>query len=129
MLVIANEEMAAAWDGPEGDHWVTFNECYNAATSRHRARLLDAADIAPDSRVLDIGCGTGKLAREAAALAPSGTVSGIDLSSRMLDRARTEAAADHLTNVDFEQGDAQVHPFGAASYNRAISCVRDDVLR
>ncbi len=121
MVMIANEEMTAAWDGPEGDHWVTFSDCYTAATSRHRAILLDAADIAPDSRVLDVGCGTGKLTRDAAVLAPSGTVSGIDLSSRMLDRARTEAAADHLTNVVFEQGDAQVHQFGAASYNRAIS--------
>jgi len=118
---IANVEMAATWDGPEGDHWVEFSERYDTATRRHRARLLAAADIAPESRVLDVGCGTGRLAREAAALAPAGTVSGIDLSARMIDRARTEATAAGITNVAFEQGDAHVHPFDEASFDRALS--------
>jgi len=120
--VIANVEMAAAWDGPEGDHWVEHSERYDTATRRHRARLLVAADIAPQSRVLDVGCGTGRLAREVAALASAGTVSGIDLSARMIDRARTEARAAGITNVAFEQGDAQVHPFDAASFDWALSC-------
>lgn len=119
--MIANVEMAATWDGPEGDHWVEFSERYDISTRRHRARLLAAADIAPESRVLDVGCGTGRLAREAAALAPAGTVSGIDLSARMIDRARTEATSAGITNVAFEQGDAQVHPFDEASFDRALS--------
>ena len=119
--MIANVEMAATWDGPEGNHWVEFSERYDTATRRHRARLLAAAHIAPESRVLDVGCGTGRLAREAAALAPAGTVSGIDLSARMIDRARTEATSDGITNVAFEQGDAQVHPFDEASFDRALS--------
>ncbi len=117
--MIANVEMAATWDGPEGDHWVEFSERYDTAMRRHRARLLAAADLAPEHRVLDVGCGTGRLAREA--LAPAGTVFGIDLSARMIDRARTEATAAGITTVAFEQGDAQVHPFDEASFDRALS--------
>ena len=119
--MIANVEMATAWDGPEGDHWVEFSQRYDDGGRRHRARLPAAADILPGSRVLDVGCGTGRLAREVAALAPAGTVSGIDLSTRMIELARTQATAAGVTNVAFERGDAQVHPFNEASFDRVLS--------
>jgi SAM-dependent methyltransferase len=46
---------------------------------------------------------------------------GVDLSARMLDRARERSAAEGLTNVTFEQADAQVHPFDAGGFDVAIS--------
>jgi SAM-dependent methyltransferase len=39
----------------------------------------------------------------------------------MLERGRTRAAADGLTNVEFVQGDAQVHPFDRAAFDIAVS--------
>ena len=39
----------------------------------------------------------------------------------MLERARQVTAAERLDNVRYELGDAQVHPFGAAGFDVAIS--------
>lgn len=52
--------------------------------------LVDAADVRPDDCVLDLACGTGIVAREAAArLGVKGSVVGLDLNEGMLEVART----------------------------------------
>lgn len=118
---IANVEMAAAWDGAEGDHWAENADRYEATASRYWQSLLRAVPIGRDEAILDIGCGTGRSTRDVARVASSGSVLGVDLSARMLERARATASADGLGNVRFEQGDAQVHPFPDAAFDLAIS--------
>ncbi len=71
--------------------------------------------------MLDIGCGTGQTTRDAARLAASGTALGIDLSSRMLEVARSRAEQEGVHNAAFIQGDAQIHPFEPASFDVALS--------
>ncbi|HUR24288.1 MAG TPA: methyltransferase domain-containing protein [Acidimicrobiales bacterium] len=118
---IANEEMAAAWDGHEGDIWTEHAERYESAGQRLWNVFLDRRPINSGDFVLDIGCGTGKSTREAARLAAPGQVVGVDLSSRMLGYARRRSAEQGLTNIRFEQADAQVHPFEEADFDVAIS--------
>lgn len=77
--------------------------------------------ISPGDDVLDIGCGTGLTTREAARAAAPGRVVGVDVSERMLERARQLTAAEGLANVRYELDDAQVHRFGSASFDVAIS--------
>ncbi len=120
-MTIANEDMAAAWDGPEGEHWAEHADRYERVGVAQGQALLDAAAIGSGDSVLDVGCGTGKSTRGAGRLAVSGSALGIDLSARMLERARSAADAEGLGNVRFEQADAQVHPFGAGAFDVAIS--------
>lgn len=120
-MTIANLEMAAAWDGVEGDHWAENADRYEATGSRHWQSLLAALPISGDEAILDIGCGTGRSTRDVARIAALGSVLGVDLSARMLERARTAASAEGLANVRFEQGDVQVHPFRDAAFDLAIS--------
>jgi SAM-dependent methyltransferase len=76
------------------------------------ARLLSLLPAAP-SRVLDVGCGTGSVS---VLLAAAGhEVCGVDVSGRMLDRARAKAAAGGVP-VAFVQGDAGRLPFAPASF-------------
>ena len=121
MPKIANVDMAAGWDGPEGEHWVEHAEHYARASQRHWERLLAVLPIASDAAVLDIGCGTGRSTRDVARIASSGSALGLDLSSSMLKRAREVAEAEGLANVQFEQADVQVHPFGPDRFDLAIS--------
>lgn len=121
MSMIANTEQAAAWDGEEGDRWVASSERYEASSRRHWARFLASVPIGADDRVLDVGCGTGRSTRDAARLASSGSVLGVDLSSRMLDYARRQSALQALGNVSYQQADAQVHSFDQASFDLAMS--------
>ncbi len=120
-MAIANVDMAAAWDGPEGDHWAEHADRYERVGIEQGQALLDAAAIGSGDSVLDVGCGTGKSTRGAARLAVSGSALGVDLSARMLERARDTAESERLANVRFEQADAQVHSFGADAFDVGIS--------
>ena len=70
-------------------------------------RGADAAQIGAGQRVLDVACGTGVLAREAASrTGPSGSVSGLDPGVGMLAVARELAPT-----IDWRQGVADSLPF------------------
>ena len=121
MSDVANVEMAAAWDGAQGDQWVEREDQMNAALATHSTRLLAAAAVGASDHVLDIGCGTGATTRACAERAVDGHVLGVDLSTAMLARARTRAADAGLTNIEFARADAQVYPFEPAAYDLVVS--------
>lgn len=116
-----NAEMAAAWDGPEGDHWVEHADRYEASSRRYREKLLRSLNLTSTSTVLDVGCGTGASTLDTGRVASAGSVLGVDLSSQMLARGRSLASAEGLDHVRFEQADAQVHPFEVEAFDVAIS--------
>jgi len=94
---------------------------YDAELRAHHEHLRAAYGISPGDDVVDIGCGTGLTTREAARAAAPGRVVGVDVSERMLERARQLTAAERLDNVRYELGDAQVHRFDPAGFDVAIS--------
>lgn len=121
MQTIANTQQAEAWNGHEGVHWADNADSFDALNSGFNDALLEASALSGHHRVLDVGCGTGQIARLAAAHVPSGQVEGIDISAPMVERARAAAAEEGVTNAVFEQGDAQVHAFPAGRYDVAVS--------
>jgi SAM-dependent methyltransferase len=94
---------------------------YDAELRAHHEHLRAAYGIAQGDDVVDIGCGTGLTTREAARGAAPGRVVGVDVSERMLERARQLTAAERLDNIRYELGDAQVHRFDPARFDVAIS--------
>jgi SAM-dependent methyltransferase len=79
--------------------------------------LVDAAEIGRGDRVLDVGCGTGVVAREAAKrLGPEGRVIGLDLNPRMLEVARRIAP-----EIEWQQGDASDLPFDDEAFDVVVS--------
>lgn len=120
-IEIVNTEQAAAWDGHEGDVWTAQADRYDRASRRVWQRFLDAKLVGSTDRVLDVGCGTGGPTRDLARVTPGGQVTGIDLSTRMLDLARHRSADEGLDNVTFVRGDAQVFPFDSEPVDVAMS--------
>ena len=117
----ANAEQASVWDGEEGEHWSEHADHYDAAVRRYDQHLLDAACLADDDWVLDIGWGAGATTRDASRVAVAGGAVGIDLSGRLVAEARRRSTAAGIANTTFLQGDAQVYPFGAEAFDVAIS--------
>jgi len=115
----SNADAATAWDGPTGDVWADNADQFDAGVARYMPAFLAAVAIEPGMDVLDVGCGNGLTTREAARRAAS--VTGVDLSARMLDIARRRAAAEGLANVSFRQADVQIADLGEARYDRVIS--------
>src|SRR5687768_18104489 len=64
-------------------------------------------------RILDVGCGDGKITAEIAARVPCGSVVGVDPSRDMVAFAasRFGTSADH-PNLRFEVADARRLPYG-----------------
>lgn len=117
----SNVGQSQAWDGPEGRFWADHSARIDAVMAGYREPLLAAASIRPDSRVLDIGCGTGELTRAAGRAAAHGEAFGIDLSHAMITAARRLTHADEAPNVGFAQGDAQVYRYPASRFDRVVS--------
>src|SRR4051812_1352979 len=84
---------------------------YDLELRAHHEHLRAAYGIGRGDEILDIGCGTGLTAREAARASAPGRVVGVDISERMLERARELTAGERLENVSYELGDAQVSRF------------------
>jgi demethylmenaquinone methyltransferase/2-methoxy-6-polyprenyl-1,4-benzoquinol methylase len=77
-----------------------------------RDEALDMFDVAPDERVLDIGCGTG-FATEG--LVERGAdVDGLDQSVHQLAKARGK---DELDDVRFVRGDAENLPYADETFD------------
>lgn len=79
-------------------------------------RMVDAAHIQPGQRVLDVACGTGILARTAAArVGPTGFVAGLDRNPGMLT-----VAARLAPGIEWRQGRAESLPYAAQSFDAAV---------
>jgi trans-aconitate methyltransferase len=62
-------------------------------------------------RVLDVGCGDGKITAEIAARVPRGSVLGIDPSAKMITYAEGHWATNQYPNLQFLVADARTLPF------------------
>jgi ubiquinone/menaquinone biosynthesis C-methylase UbiE len=68
------------------------------------------------TRVLDAGCGTGRMSAHLQALHPPLELTGVDLSPGMLAQARSA-----VPDVDFVEGDLAALPFAAGSFAGALA--------
>src|SRR5262249_26439714 len=75
------------------------------------AEVLALLDLEGSERVLDIGCGDGKITAEIGARVPRGTVVGVDASRDMIAFASSHFGPTVRPNLRFEVADARVLPF------------------
>jgi SAM-dependent methyltransferase len=86
---------------------------------RDSDNLVEALEIFPGERVLDVATGSGNGAIAAARRAWGNAV-GVDFVPELLERGRERAAAERL-EIEFVEGDAQELPFGDAEFDVAMS--------
>jgi len=75
--------------------------------------------VSMDSRVLDVGCGSGWATRLLADYAVNGRVTGIDISDEMVRLARETSKS--YANVSFEVASAEELPFSDNEFTHAFS--------
>ena len=114
----------ASFHTPDVEQFERWSRTYEASwmqrylfTRVHRAALDLATSLAsPPTSVLDVGCGTGRLLRAAAARWPDVQLIGVDPAQGMVDAART------LTpGATIQRGLAEGLPLPDASVDLALS--------
>lgn len=107
-----NAAQIAYWNSPATAGWLAEQERIDAMLAALTEAALDRAAPAAGERAVDIGCGCGAtvlaLARR---VGPAGDVLGLDVSERMVGRARERVAEAGLLHARVELGDAAERPF------------------
>lgn len=83
-------------------------------------RLVEACEIGPGMRVLDVAAGTGNAAIPAAAT--GATVVASDLTPELFDAGRARAEAEGV-ELEWAEADAEDLPFADASFDTVISSI------
>jgi SAM-dependent methyltransferase len=93
-----------------------------AADPQQQAMLDDylaAVDLPPDARVLEIGCGTGAIARALAARPGIAEVVGVDPSAGLLAGART--LSGHRPTLSFVEADGRDLPMPSDRFDLVVA--------
>src|SRR5436190_17677788 len=118
----SNAAMRRYWNEVAGPRWVERAEIQEARNIEVAQILLREAKAAAGERVLDVGCGPGATALPlAAAVGPSGHVTGVDISEPMLGLLRQRVAEQRIANLTPLLADAQTHAFPPASFDLITS--------
>jgi SAM-dependent methyltransferase len=117
-----NMDQIEFWNGDHGTSWARYADIVDIMFDEITQAVLDAAAISTGDRVLDLGCGSGGTTLAIAEkVTPIGSVTAIDVSSPMLERAQHRADAAGIVNATFVLGDASVYPFVEHSFDAMVS--------
>jgi ubiquinone/menaquinone biosynthesis C-methylase UbiE len=97
-------------------------EMDNPFTETNRASvIIDLLGLQPGMKVLDAGCGPGRLAIPAAqAIGPQGELTALDLQAGMLATVQEKARTARLSNIRFVHGGLGNGKLKKAYYDRAL---------
>lgn len=107
------DEMGLTLEAAQG-----YEQCFVPAIfDQWPPTIIKAAGLIKGDKLLEVGCGTGVLAREVVKqVGPDGSVTGLDLSESMLRVAR-----GICPEVDFRQGNAMDLPLDDESFDAVIA--------
>jgi len=116
-----NAKQKDFWSGKGGDYWVEKQSEMDIMLNPLGEKALAKLDLKNNSEVLDIGCGCGATTLEIAKKVSEGTVTGLDISVPMLNKAESEASIQGIANVDFKVVDVQVDQLASEKYDYVYS--------
>jgi len=97
-------------------------EMDNPILKNNSAReIISHLDLRPGMKVLDFGCGPGRLTIPVARqVGPTGCVTAFDVQVAMLERVHTKAALENLDNIVVTKGAAGEGKLGYNTFDRGL---------
>ena len=105
--------LRATWSTGDYDRFSRFME-------KDAEQFFRRLAIAPGTRLLDVGCGSGQLALIAARAGVN--VSACDIATNWLEKARERAASEGL-EISFQEGDAESLPYQDGQFDAVVSLI------
>ncbi|MBW2269990.1 MAG: methyltransferase domain-containing protein [Deltaproteobacteria bacterium] len=81
---------------------------------------IDALDLKPESRALDVGCGTGFGVRTMALRVPDGRACGIDISPGMVEQACRRIPPELAGRVEIQHANSADIPYPDATFTHVM---------
>jgi SAM-dependent methyltransferase len=105
--------LKATWMSGDYGHFATYLE-------PGALEFLSRIHVEPGTRVLDVACGAGQTAIP---LSRAGAkVTGVDISTNLIEQARARAQAENL-DARFEEGDAEMLSYEDGSFDIVLSLI------
>ena len=122
-IQIFREHLRQEWTGEKTvAAWQKWHAHIAAFSRGATEAILQAAQLRPGTRVLDLGSGVGDPALSLAAeVGPSGRVTATDLGPDMIAFAEELARKRNIANIEFRLANAESLPFPDGSYD-ALTC-------
>jgi SAM-dependent methyltransferase len=122
-IQIVREHLREEWTSDKTvAGWRKWHVQIAAFTRGATEAILEAAQLRPGLRVLDLASGVGDPALSiAAVVAPSGRVTATDLGPGMISLAEELARKKSIANIEFREANAESLPFPDASYD-VLTC-------
>lgn len=105
--------LKATWMSGDYGHFATYLE-------PGALEFLKRLELTPGTRMLDVACGAGQIAIPAARAGVN--VTGIDIATNLVERARVRARDENL-EARFDEGDAEALPYDDASFDVVVSLI------
>jgi SAM-dependent methyltransferase len=105
--------LKATWMSGDYGHFATYLEA-------GALDFLSRIQIEPGARVLDVASGAGQTAIPMSRAGAK--VTGIDIATNLIEKARDRAQAENL-DARFEEGDAEMLPYPDGSFDIVISLI------
>jgi len=117
------EDLHLEWTGAKTvAAWRKWHAHIAAFSRGATEAILEAAQLRPGLRVLDLASGVGDPALSIAAeVAPAGRVTATDLGPGMMSLAEELARKKGITNIEFREANAESLPFADESYD-VLTC-------
>lgn len=105
------------------DRWAPHYDCL-LTTVFYQAvhkRLVEYVELDQQSKVLDLGCGTGRLLHRLAIKFPTLEGTGLDLSTEMISQA--QQTNQHADSINYRHGNAEALPFGDEQFDAVFNTI------
>ena len=105
--------LKATWMSGDYGHFATYLES-------GALEFLFRINVEPGARILDVACGAGQTAIPMSRAGAK--VTGVDIAPNLIEQARARAQAENL-DARFDEGDAEMLPYGDASFDIVVSLI------
>ena len=117
----ANSDQREFWNAIKGELWVELQPRIDPMLAPLGDKAIEALELIPGERVLEIGCGNGTTTLAMAErVGTEGEILAVDLSQPMLNKAAERGKASGYP-VTFLEADAQVYDFPKEHFDAGFS--------